>query len=495
MRIDDLLWGKKSSFCFVDDAGKYDKRYIQEQSERLCSKLLECKVVELDRVGLVSENSISFLVGLFAILRVGAIAVIVDPIYPYEMIQDFLIHVGAKNVCVSGNIPIKTFAENKDKWDLVGNVLIDKWGDWNVGKESRTYLSEKFAECTPALILPTSGTTGKIKAVLLNHEAILKNVIAIVDYMNPCAKDTFYIAKSMTHSSTLVGEIFVALYVGAKVIALNPRRTVSSMLRAIEEHSTTILCVNPSILRLICSIHDNSRDFYTLQKVYTSGAITSCDLLEKAKEIFRQSRVLNVYGLTEAGPRVTAQREMNCNGSVGKPISGVEVYIGSHNGKYFNFKNLVGKIYVKTDSLMCGYYNDFESTSNKIKNGIIDTGDIGYINSDGELFVIGRADEMIISSAHNVYPDAIENVIYMYNSKLENIVFGIEDKLYGQKIVCFFSDEKVNLKKLLEYMRKQLPPYEIPHEFYFGQTIPKTASGKKSRLMAQVNYKSNEMKT
>ena len=161
MRIDDLLWGKKSSFCFVDDAGKYDKRYIQEQSERLCSKLLECKVVELDRVGLVSENSISFLVGLFAILRVGAIAVIVDPIYPYEMIQDFLIHVGAKNVCVSGNIPIKTFAENKDKWDLVGNVLIDKWGDWNVGKESRTYLSEKFAECTPALILPTSGKIGR----------------------------------------------------------------------------------------------------------------------------------------------------------------------------------------------------------------------------------------------------------------------------------------------------------------------------------------------
>jgi long-chain acyl-CoA synthetase len=198
---------------------------------------------------------------------------------------------------------------------------------------------------------------------------------------------------------------------------------------------------------------------------------------------------LNIYGLTEAGPRVTAQRIGECKnktGSVGKPIRGVSLIIKDQEGRACQ-SGETGRIFVKSPSLMLGYWNDPESTSGKMIDGWLDTGDLGYGDEDGELFILGRADEVIIRGSHNIDPYRIENVIRKIPGVANCIVFGIPDPIDGQRVVCSIQKEEgvlVEHQKVMACCREYLAPYECPQVICEWAEIPLTPSGKLSRKLA-----------
>lgn len=497
MRIEEFLLNNnyaKPSFYIIDDQGEWRFQGLRDRVLELAGKLQCQGIGPLDRVALISENGASFLVGLLGILAVGAVAVPIDPQIPVANVIERGVQCSIKGVCVSGIRPEKNIMEHDN---LPNDWIIssEKNGDWGIGlRDDRAVsLVPVGTDQDAAVILFSSGTTGTPKGVVLSHQAILENVAAITGYMQPGPADIFYIIKTMVHTATLTGELLTGLRAGVGIIARNPVVPPAVILKRIETMKPTILFANPSLLRVLLKVNSQSFDLSSLRLVYTSGAVAEKELLLETKRLFPKAGIFNVYGLTEAGPRVTAQGiggGMNKPGSVGKPIRGISLIIKNQEGQ--NCKSgETGRIFVKTPSLMLGYWNDPESTQAKIGDGWLDTGDLGTMDEDGELFVLGRADEVIIRGAHNIDPYRIENVIRRFPGVANCIVFGVPDSTSGHRVVCAIQTEdgvSLEHQKIIVHCREYLAPYECPQVICRWEEIPLTPSGKVSRKLAKDRY-------
>jgi long-chain acyl-CoA synthetase len=504
MRIEDFIFKNAyndHAICCIDDSGEWKYNQLNERVEKLKESLLAGGVNPLDRVAVISENSSSFIVAVLSVLSVGAVPVPIDPQVPYLPAVELMIRCKARHVLVSGLRPEKNFlkpeneahkgkiqilSEAQGHWELKGElpgeVKHDKWEE----SENIDHTHE------PALILLSSGTSGESKGVLLTHEAIIHNINAIMDYMKPTHKDIFYIAKTVVHCSTLIGELFVALRAGARIIMQNPVVPPSVILKRIESLKPTIICVNPTLLRLLVMTKGSKYDVSSIRLLYTSGAVAGEELLKRAEEYFSGAKVLNVYGLTEAGPRVTAQRadEKIKYGSVGKPIRGVQVAVRDNNNNLC-VPGSKGVVYVKSPSIMLGYIKDHMTIKDKICDGWLNTGDIGYLDEDGDLFITGRADEMINRGSHNVDPNRIEREICKMDGIAGCIVFGVPDKINGQNIVCAYVKETgscVKPEDIIEHLKNGLSSYEYPQSIVEWSELPRTTGGKLSRRLALEQY-------
>lgn len=501
MRVEDLLINpqfRKPNFCVIDEVQNWELTTLCEKSYLLGNILLYQRVEKLDRVGVLCDNSASFIIAVFSILSVGGIAVPIDSRLPEHEIKNIILECGIKCMCVARRGG-RQFANRYDTQYLLNScVILDKFrGQW----ENRITLQnnldfqyqKQLPDTDPAFILFSSGTGGVAKGIVLTHRAILKNMSSIADCLNLNERDTVYIAKSMTHSSTLTGEILVALKAGANLIAYNPVVSSHTILNRIEKMKPTFIGVNPTLLKLILKVKSRRYDTRSVRTVYCSGAPAKASLFVEAKQLFSEADILNVYGLTEAGPRVTAQRAAHTGrmvGCVGKPLEGVKVEIRGKDGRTCQ-RRQSGCIYVKSNSLMSGYWKDKEKTDQKISDGWLNTGDIGYWKENGELFVIGRADDMILRGAHNVDPEKIENVVNSISGVVDSIVFGIPDEINGNSIVCALKLEKdteISGREILQYCKLFLASYEYPQKTCIWGEIPRTVSGKVSRALARKKY-------
>ena len=427
------------------------------------------------RIGLIGDNSLEFVEKLLEIWSMSDCAVIIDWRMPFAKIDELLIEAKVslcyieKGLIENGIVtPIHyiTFVKSP-------NNMITKLPQNIIEKYKASYSSEE------ALILYSSGTTGRCKGIILSYYAITTNADMIMSYMELSSNDAIYIMKSLSHSSTIVGELLVALkslcniYLSATIIP--PKLTLDQ----VEKLEITTLCLNPSLLKLYCEAEKKyNHHFSKLGAVYVSGSYLDPKTIEDFKIIFGDIPLLNVYGLTEAGPRVTAQtlNDNNVIGSVGKPIGQVQVKIEN----CFRKEN-IGLIKVKTPSCFQGYISGQAAKIDM--DGWINTGDIGYLDTDGNLFVIGRHDNMMLVGSHNVFPEDIEN--YLMRSGLidDCIVYSTFDSINGEKVVCKYTSPKEVRGELYEYCSKGLAPYEMPKEFQHVDRIETTYNGKKRRLI------------
>ncbi|MBQ8189198.1 MAG: long-chain fatty acid--CoA ligase, partial [Lachnospiraceae bacterium] len=328
-----------------------------------------------------------------------------------------------------------------------------------------------------ALILYSSGTTGKNKGIILTYKAINLNADAILKYMKLEYDDSIYIVKTLSHSSTIVGELLVALKAGCSLFLASTIVPPKFTLDNIQKYGITTLCLNPALLQIYCRAGKNKLySFSRLKAIYTSGSILEKEVLDEAKKCFNNIPILNVYGLTEAGPRVAAQtlNDINIAESVGKAIEGVEIKI---------VKNVVdsdmGIVFVRSPMLFSGYVSG--KSNNVEEDEWLNTGDIGYIDSEGNLFIVGRYDNMMSIGAHNVFPEAIEQRILQSGLVKDCIVYSIRNKIQGEEIICeYIADSEIG-PILFEYCSKFLAPYEIPKIFQKTEEIQCTYNGKKKR--------------
>jgi long-chain acyl-CoA synthetase len=509
LRIEELLLNHQYAqpgFNIHDDQGVWSYPEICARVLALAAKLKEGGVQAQERVALVSENSSSFLVGFLGILTVGAVAVPLDPQLPAAVIEERVSQCAIAWICTSGVRPEKTFG-NQTKLSSGGAILSEVRGDWGPVNPEHPVLQSVSghsigwptgSEEDPAVILFSSGTTGTPKGVVLTHRAIITNINAIVEYMKPSSADIFYIIKTMTHTATLTGELLTGLRVGAGLVARNPVVPPTIILKRIEDLKPTIVFANPTILRILLKVKSGKFDLSSVRIVYTSGSVAGSELIAEAAAFFSQRArkpvfVLNVYGLTEAGPRVTAQRVergIPKPGSVGTPIQGVSLLIKNPAGGICT-PHETGRIYVQTPSVMIGYWGDRRSTLLKIKDGWLDTGDLGYQDEDGDVFIVGRADEVIIRGAHNIDPYRIENVIRQIPGVANCLIFGVPDPVHGSRVICAVQKESaapLDRYTLMNYCSQHLAPYECPQMICEWPVFPTTPSGKPSRKLAMEHY-------
>lgn len=489
-RIEDYIMENMSEdTCIVDDTGRYNYLQIKSEIYAMHKQIQSCGIKPRDKIIILCSNGKNAIVSIFATLYINCVAAPVDFQAPVEMVADMADIIDARMIIY--NDDNEKITKLKEKCNNIEFLKVEDKncnGEIECVNQSDSILSKPSSD--PAVILFTSGTTGKMKAVVHSHENIIINVNAVDDYMNINKKDIFYVLKTYVHCSSLISEIFLAFSKGASVCLYKPKVSLSTIIRRIKNEKATILGTNPTFLSLMSQLKKMSDGLNSVRIVATSGAVLDKNLVSSSREIFRNANIINVYGLTEAGPRVSAERpngDCKC-GSVGKPIKGVDVKIDlAQSGA-----DSIGEIIVKSKSTMLGYYNDTASTKAKIQDGWLRTGDLGYIDEEGYLFVVGRKDEMIIRGSHNVAPARIESVINKIDGVHNNVVFGVDDKINGQNIVCaIVAESEINASSIIQFCKKHLYEYECPQNIVFWENIPTTIGGKVSRKLASEKYVSS----
>lgn len=430
------------------------------------------------RVALIGTNSIGYIHELINIWNSGHCAVLIDYQTPfYAAIQ--MMREADVQICYL----------QEDLWSEYISAYTEIEFVRYSSDSKLTFVLPKFLydELHPnyssneAVIIYSSGTTGKSKGIILSHFAINTNADAIIDYMNPYAHtDCIYTVRHLSHSSTLTGELLVALKSNTKMVitasAVPPRLILSS----IKKYGVTILCINPILLSLLCN--EVKRKFYDvscLQKVYVSGAILNDAIYEKAKNALTDISVFNVYGLSETAPRVTAQTLDCCkSNSVGKPIKGVEIVITDENGKVVP-NGERGIIHVKTPSMFSGYVTGTQKHISLYQDWL-NTGDIGFWDEFGELHVVGRVDDVIICDAHKIYPSDVENLILEDPSIFDCVVSQctVNDM---ETIGCMYVSNRECTTEIIHRIKDRLAKYEIPKRYLRTEVIPHNSRGKVDR--------------
>ncbi len=425
-----------------------------------------------------------------AIVSVGAVAIPLDPQINIASLNEIVEKFNIKYSFIYGKRAEKLYHN-----DEIDNAIFfydgTTWVSPNRIKRSESFHQvEAFNDgLEPAIILLTSGTADLMhKGVLISHESIINNIESIIDYMHPLKEESLYIAKSLAHISSVIGELLMGLAVGMTLYVYNPIVPYSVMIKRIIDCRPDYVVVNPTLLYHVTKYVENNKRTLPVKAIYTCGGFAGTELINKARKTFAPAKIYNMYGLTEAGPRVTSQTDETDNyeaGFAGKAIKNVSIKIVNDNKECDMYEK--GSIMVKSNALMIGYYGNPELTSEKIRDGWLLTGDVGYLNNNQELYVLGRADDVVVRSGKNINLNIIEELISGMEEIKECIVFSIPELINQNKIICAYvknGDKYVDLAMVRERCLTKLFPYECPQQMVEWNAIPKTNSNKKSRRRA-----------
>lgn len=330
----------------------------------------------------------------------------------------------------------------------------------------------------PALIMCTSGTTGKPKGVMLSEKNILTNVSDITDYFTMDMNDTILIARPLYHCAVLTGEFLTAIVRGANIRFYSEQFNPTMILELIKEYDITAFCGTPTLLSIMVKFN-RSNATATLRHICISGECMGIEVGRKIRASFPACKIYHIYGLTEACPRVSylpPEHFEDYPDCVGIPLKSVLIKILNEQGELCR-TNEEGILYVKGDNVMLGYYREPEKTSNVLKNGWLCTGDVAVINDVGFLKIKGRNDDLIIKSGMNVYPAEIEEAIKQDPRVKEVIVYGFHNSFgtqIGMKLVGEFS----STEEVKHLCMKVLPSFQVPSVIELIDELPKNGSGK-----------------
>ncbi len=429
----------------------------------------------MSRIALIGENSIGYVNALVDIWNNGDCAVLLDWRIPFSTTIEMMIEADVHTCFIekglfnkienefSNSIDFVTYEKQNNSAELLPNCIYEKF-------------HENYSR-NEAVVIYSSGTTGKSKGIILSHFAINTNADAIIDYMNPTAEDCIYIAKTLSHSSTLTGELLVALKARMKLVIAPTIVPPRYVLNNINKFGVTIVCLNPTLMSMLADEYERSQyDLSSLKTIYVSGSILNDRIYEKSHAVFSHIQIYNVYGLSEAGPRVTAQRGDCCkSNSVGNPIKDVEIKLVNEQGSIVS-DGEYGIIHVNTPSLFNGYVVG-KNKHISLYEGWHNTGDVGYIDTNGELHIINRLDDVIIIDSHKVYPSEVEKIIIEQSKVKECAVAKVE--LNGNEFIgCLYVSEKEIDRDIKEKLKKKLLTYEIPRFFLRCNSLPRTKNGK-----------------
>jgi acyl-coenzyme A synthetase/AMP-(fatty) acid ligase len=421
------------------------------------------------RVALIGENSIEYIDKLLDIWNNGDCAVLIDwrilPMAASEMMREAEVR-----KCI---IERAVFEKEQENWsDDVEYIQFERIGNSAALLPKELY--DKFKESysrDEAIVIYSSGTTGKSKGVILTHYAINSNADAIIGYMFPAYGDCIYISKTISHSSTITGELLVALQTRPTLVIAPVIVPPRFALNNIPKFGVTIICLNPTLLKMFAEERERGNyDLSSLRVIYTSGEILNDRVYELAHRVFADIPVYNVYGQTEAGPRITAQRADCCKGnSVGNPLKGVEVAVINDDGTLAE-QGERGVIHVNTPGRYNGYIVGTEKFESQY-NGWLNTGDVGYWDENGELRIVNRIDDVIIINGHKIYPGDVERVILSELTIRDCRVLGICE---GDTIslCCVYTSKNAELHRgEISRLHEHLSSYEFPRKFVRVESI------------------------
>ena len=460
-------------------------REVDAAAHAQARRLAEAGVAPGDRVGLRLPTSVDFVVAFFGALRVGAVVVPLSPQAPGPELEKLLDHSGAKVVVQR---------EDEDLPDGVSGLTPggdpDGGGDFPEAGRSGEDI---------AVISYTSGTTGPPRGVMLSHRALLANLEQISGVEGVLEHDDrVLITIPLFHVYGLGPGLLQATAVGATTV-LSERFEAQRTLDDCAEHRVTSITGVPTMYGEFAAFGaDELRHGLATVRRMTSGA---APLHPKVLTAIREATGLDVYegyGLTECAPVVTSTLVTGYPkpGSVGRPLPGIELRLVDSDGTdqavpldpddvddVFEAEGETGLVSIRGANLFSGYWPDGEHGPDD--EGWFRTGDVGYLDTDGDLHLVDRANDLIIVNGFNVFPREVEAVIDELPEVAEAAVVGVVDERSGEAVkavVVPSAGASLSEQQVVDHCAAHLAGYKVPHLVEFAESLPHSATGKLRRM-------------
>lgn len=344
---------------------------------------------------------------------------------------------------------------------------------------SSPFTPPPFTPSAPATIVFTSGTTGKPKGAVLTYDNFLWGAMASAYRLGTHPTDRWLLCMPLYHVGGLSIVWRCCLY-GITAV-LQPRFHAPSVNQAIDQQAITLVSLVPTMLQQLLEEREERPFPTTLRCVLLGGAAAPPSLLQKCHNL--GIPIALTYGLTEAASQlVTAvpNQPPHKLGSVGKPLLFNQICILDQHHQPAS-PGEIGEIVATGPTLMQGYYHQPAATAKTLQNGWLHTGDMGYLDADGDLWVVQRRSDLIVTGGENVYPTEVEQVLLSHPAVQAACVVGIPDETWGQKVgtaVVLHPNTAITTTELLAYCRQHLAGYKQPRLLHFVPALPLTASGK-----------------
>jgi long-chain acyl-CoA synthetase len=495
----------KKTIIFTEET-KLNNTQLKQKVDQFASFLVSRGISYQDKVAIVLNNSEFFIIALFAITKLGAIAVPINNFLKQEELEYIFNDSEAKLLVTSKNF-------EKELANVFDNTNIEKivWTDSYTKLDERNFCFHKILESgtyhetisklpildDTAIIIYTSGTTGNPKGAMLSFRNILSNCISGTQRFGIVQKDRFIVYLPMFHSFTLSIMVVLPIFNACAMVIVKSIFPFANVLKQTLLKRVTIFLGAPQIYNALnkAKIPWYFMWFNHIRAFVSGSAPLSEQVLLDFKKKFKNATVLEGYGLSECSPAVCINPfEKQKVLSVGIPLPSYEVK--AVDEELVEVKpNEIGELIVRGDCVMQGYYNNHEATQNTIINGWIKTGDLGKIDQDGYIYIVDRKKDLIISKGINIYPREIEELIL----KLEDVdavaVVGIADVTNDEKILAFIQlkedvESSLNEHDVKKYLKEHLANFKIPKHIYFIDELPKNATNKvlKRKLKEDIEF-------
>lgn len=475
---------------------------LDSRSNQVANLLRERGIEPGDTVAMSFPNVPEFPVVYYGILKAGAVVVPLNIMLKGREIAYHLEDSGSKAyICFEGgpNLPIGEFGREGFEsatqcrtmfvaGDAPGTDTADILGlEAALAEVSDVFSTVVRAPQDIAVILYTSGTTGKPKGAQLSHSNMVMNAVTANRLFdsNPIRHDTYLVTLPLFHSFGQTVTMNAGLSVGGTLVLL-PRFEARTALTLMTDEGITVFAGVPTMYWGLLSALDESVDVdriaATMRRAISGGAALPVEILTRFSERFGV-QILEGYGLSETSPLALfsdPEREPR-PGAIGVPVWGIEARLVDADWNTVTDLDAVGEIALRGHNVMSGYLDRPEATAEVMRDGWLRTGDLARRDSDGFYYIVDRAKDLIVRGGFNVYPREIEEVLITHAAVSLAAVIGVPHETHGEEVKAFVilePGEQVGEAELIAWCRDQMAGYKYPRSIEFTTVLPMTATGK-----------------
>ncbi|KAF7813186.1 oxalate--CoA ligase-like [Senna tora] len=490
----------------ISVAGNFDLTYsrLLELIDRAASRLVSSGINAGDVVALTFPNNVEFVVMFLAVIRARATAAPLNPAYTTEEFEFYLSDSESKLLLTSqeGNASAQAAASKLSiphvtaslpKADDAELSLSLNESESAPGADSVLRLVNDPSDV--ALFLHTSGTTSRPKGVPLTQHNLAASVQNIKSVYKLTESDSTVIVLPLFHVHGLIAGLLSSLGAGASVaLPAAGRFSASTFWPDMLSHNATWYTAVPTIHQIILDRHQSKPEpvYPKLRFIRSCSASLAPTILVRLEEAFG-APVLEAYAMTEASHLMCSnplpEDGPHKPGSVGKPV-GQELAILNEKGE-IQKAEVKGEVCIRGPNVTKGYKNNPQANTTAFEFGWFHTGDIGFLDSDGYLHLVGRIKELINRGGEKISPIEVDAVLLSHPDVAQAVAFGVPDEKYGEEINCAIiarEGSNIDEEEVLRFCKKNLASFKVPKKVYLTDSLPKTATGKILRRLVAEHF-------
>ena len=469
------------------------------------------------RVALMMPNLLQYPVALFGILRAGYVVVNCNPLYTPRELEHQLKDSGAEAIVI-----VENFANTLEQVlgrTAVRHVVVTPMGEllglikgalvnfvvrhvkklvpaWSIPASisfTAALAAGRRQGLEPALLghddiaflQYTGGTTGVSKGAMLTHGNITSNVMQAYAWIKPVIREgeEFIVTPlPLYHIFALTANCLTFLMIGARNLLIANPRDIPGFIKEMSKYPISVVTGVNTLFNALLNHPDFAALDFSAMKVTLGGGMAVQGPVADRWAKVTGTPLLQAYGLTETSPAATINplNLESFNGSIGLPISSTDCSIRDDAGHEVP-RGQVGEICLRGPQVMKGYWQRPEETANVFyHDGFLRTGDMGYVDAQGFVFLVDRKKDMILVSGFNVYPNEVEEAVAMHPGVSDVAAIGVPDDRSGEAVKIFVvrKDPNVTASQLIDHCRQQLTGYKVPKHVEFRDDLPRTNVGK-----------------